>query len=508
MRAMRYSLFIIFLVTTVVISTAWSQGSELGNVPRDSLYTFQWDAIYEGRLLKEKEGEGFPWNALSNDEWRYGRLSLALSLQRKECCELFLKFASIPRNGTEEDVSGQLIIEQGHISMDWAAMALKARLFSRERVYRTGNRLLKPVSSDAPIFENNGEGIGISVHPGKYLEIAYLGVSIPERASIIRHGGFPVLHGTNGRFNLLEIRTSCRSSRLGLIFSETRSDEYGDVLTAGIDAGMRYRGIGILFGIVEVRRGRLESIGDWKMLDIDYERMNLADISSGLSGSMAMSTEIHGIECRSGKWGKIGIIPSWKYYGADLIVPCGEVVPGLTETRLTSWWRHPDLALSVFIDAVDSYRSGYTEGQGFIRAMIRERFRNGLSMEEGMILRDSGDPLLLLSMMDDSGAGSVRFTSRLENPGDRNILSFLAEGKMNLTGRLSLRTSLFLQNSLESLYSAEVEFRSDKRFLFRAGFGSFINYDVGARLLYGLESESIEKSRYISFYGRVALGDI
>ncbi|MCK4537236.1 MAG: hypothetical protein KAV42_00425 [Candidatus Krumholzibacteria bacterium] len=505
---MKVSFLIIFLVTMTVFSTAWSQDSEQVTVTRDSLYTFQWEAIYQGRLLKEKEGEGFPWNVLSNDEWRYGRLSLSLSLQRKESCELFLKFASISRNGTEEDLNGQLIIEQGHISVDWAAMAMKARLFSRERVYITGNRLLKPVSSDAPLLENNGEGVGISVHPGKNLKITYLGVSIPERVSIIRHGGFPVLHGTNDRFNLLEIRVSSRSSRLGLIFSETRSDEYGDVLMAGVDAGIRYRGLGILLDILEARRGRLESIGDWKVLDIDYERMSLADISSELPGSMAMSAEIHGIERRSRKWGEIGIIPSWKYYGADLIVPCGEVVPGLTETRLTSWWKHPDLALSIFIDAVDSYRSGYTEGQGFIRTMIKERFRNGLSITEGMILRESRDPLLLLSMMDDSEAGSMRFTSRLENPGDRNILSFLAEGQMNLTGRLALRTSLFLQNSLESLYSAEVEFRSGNRFLFRAGFGSFINYDIGARLLYGLENESIEKNRYISFYGRVALGDI
>ncbi|MBU8922701.1 MAG: hypothetical protein KOO63_12855 [Bacteroidales bacterium] len=504
---MRSLFLIIFIVTIVVSSAAWSEDSVEHTSP-DSLYNFQWEAVYQGRLLKDREGTGFPWNAVSNDEWRDGRLSLSFSLQKKEYCELFLKFAAIPRNGTDEDINGQLFIEQGHILMNLPVMSMKARLFSRERLYRTGNRLLRPVSSDALLFENNGEGIGISIQPGKYLEITYLGVSIPESVSIIRHGGFPVLHGANGRFNLLEIRTAFQSSTFGLIFSETRSVEYGDVLVAGIDAGMSYRGVGILFGIVEARPGRLESIGDWNVFDIDFERMSLDDISSGLPGSMAMSAEIHGIESHSGKWGKVGIIPSWKYSGADLIVPCGEVIPGLTETRLTSWWKHSDYALSIFIDAVDSYRSGYKEGKGFIRAMMRERFRNGLSVTEGMILRQSGDPVLLMSMMDDNGAGNIRFTSRIEDPGDRNILSFLAEGQMNLTGRLSLRTSLFLQNSIESLYSAELEFRSSNRFLFRAGFGSFMNYDIGTRLQYALETESIDKNRYISFYVRVALGDV
>ena len=186
----------------------------------------------------------------------------------------------------------------------------------------------------------------------------------------------------------------------------------------------------------------------------------------------------------------------------------GEVVPGLIETMLTFWWKHPDLAVSLFIDAVESFKSGHEEGQGFVRAMARERFRSGLAISEGMILRENGDPLLLLSLSDDNGTGRMRITSRLEDPGYRNVLSFLAEGQMNLTRKLSLRTSLFLQNSLESMYSTELEFRSGNRFLIRAGFGSFINYDTGTRILYDPEPESIEKSRYISFYGRVALGDI
>ena len=107
----------------------------------------------------------------------------------------------------------------------------------------------------------------------KNIKITYLGVSIPESASIIRHGGFPVLHGANGGFNLLEIRSAYRSSTLGLILSETRSDEYGDVLVAGIDAGLRFRKIGILFDIVESHGGRLGSIGNWKKLEMgcDYQ---------------------------------------------------------------------------------------------------------------------------------------------------------------------------------------------------------------------------------------------
>jgi hypothetical protein len=99
-------------------------------------------------------------------------------------------------------------------------------------------------------------------------------------------------------------------------------------------------------------------------------------------------------------------------------------------------------------------------------------------------------------------------TARLDDTGGESQFSFLTQAGVNLGRRWTLGGSLYLERSAEGFYSADIEMRGGKRFVFRASAGTYFPGTAWATLNYDPVSPVTMRDRVLSFYTRISLGGI
>lgn len=478
------------------------------NVERaDSLKFFEWAFVNENIIEMKRESRLFPWNSSETEDAGQGRLEGSLKLVPVKQSELFLKGGIRYDEEYEEGRRSRLMLKQGHASFDRGFMDMRLKLSARERIFRTGNRLLQLVSNDSELLGEGGESLSMKFSPVDNLDIAYTESILRSRESVEEDGGLPLFRKGGDRFRSLEIRTSFRHAHAGLILSETRSLQSGDHSLIGTDLGFYAGGKMLLLEFAGSNPGRFDELKDQKLFGIELSRTRPGRLSEAFSDDLALSAEILGIEYNLKGIGKMGFIPSYTYRGGNLIDPEGELAAGFVQSMMTGWWKHPSLAMMVAFDAGERFCNNLEKKMAFFAGRVGTRFRMGFESRGSVILKEGEDPSLALSFLDENEKTRMTVTARIDGAGSDNVFSFLAEGGLRLNRKWTVRTDLLFQDSKYSVYDIELEFHPDRRFLFSASFGSFRPFDENVRLLHDFYPEVVSEERRITFFTRIWLGD-
>ncbi len=102
----------------------------------------------------------------------------------------------------------------------------------------------------------------------------------------------------------------------------------------------------------------------------------------------------------------------------------------------------------------------------------------------------------------------LQMTARLDDTGGESEFSFLTEVGVNLGRRWTLGGSVYLERSVSGFYSADIEMRGSKRFVFKASAGTYNPGRTYASLNYDPSLPATNKVMTISFYTRIWLGGI
>jgi hypothetical protein len=97
---------------------------------------------------------------------------------------------------------------------------------------------------------------------------------------------------------------------------------------------------------------------------------------------------------------------------------------------------------------------------------------------------------------------------RIDDLGDRNEFSFMAQGGMNLGSAWAIRSSLYLFKSFVNLYGIEVEYRGGDRFLCKAVLGSFDPMSYNGVLDRSPDLISPVAERRVTFFTRITFGGL
>ncbi|MBN2070970.1 MAG: hypothetical protein JW814_05885 [Candidatus Krumholzibacteriota bacterium] len=483
-------------------------GVTTGESVSDSTADFHCAAVYTNRIMLMKESDPYPWNDPENESHLNDRLSLLFQFTRFRDVRFFLKGASGVRDERTGKHRNRLLLEQGDIRYRLAGEGLGVRLFMRERIFRTRNRELNLISDDIPEISGKGQGIALDAKAWGHLYLRLGSADFYETSQIERKAGLPLFSDAGDEMDWIEIEAGGKRWHAGFILAENRSSIKGNRSIAGVTAG---KGIGTAMLQIEFVRsikGRAQDLWRLGLPDIDSERISFGEVSRGLPDDMAFQTEVTGIERRFEGIGKLGVVPSYRYSGNDYSWEKGELAPGTVESNITSWWKHDELALSVFMEASDLYSGPPGERCRSLSTVLRTEFKKGFESREKMILAEGRKPVFLFSLLDDRYGSRMRFMTRIDDYGGRNEFYFLAEGGIDLDSSWSIRSTLFHHGKGESFYNAELEYRPQKRFLFRAGFGSFDPACESISIWNDPVPREVEKQRMISFYTRIWLGEI
>lgn len=515
----RIILILFTALWALVPSEVRSGGEE--PVPAGHADSIRVSAVYMSHIDLRRNSVHFPWNDPLEQSHYRDRASVSVLALPHEDIDFFIKGASGYR-GTEYREGGtvsyvnRFILEQGHLNLRSELLRSSVKLFSRERVFRTGNRLILPVSSDGWFISRGGEGIAAAVKPGAGLEIYWTGAIIRDYGDVIDSSGLPDLSGTGDHIHLIESRMERGRWHGGVTALSRRSIRYGDAVAAGFDLGVSLGGADILVEYARSSSGGWSDFSDERLFGIDLDGDGAGGISGIFSGNSIFSTEILGLERHFPRAGRFGVIPSYSFLGRDFVTGSGEIRRGLIESRLTSWWKHPSLSLSCDVDLIDGYSSDVGESFTVMSGIFRTGFRGGLRLEKGIILRKDDPSSLLFSLTDDNEWGRIGITARIDEPGGDYCLSYIIRGSINLSSSWSVRNVLYLEETMNSFYRLQLDFRPHRRFLLSAAVGSFRPRFEEIRLfpgdLYDLSSDFVRKGliedRYISFFTRIWFGEI
>ncbi len=474
----------------------------------DSAISWEWSLVYINRIELLRRSEPFPWNDPRQDTHLNDRVSILMHTSPLKKMNIFLKGATGLRKVEAGLYSNRFFLEQGDIRYSLPDRDFSVRLFLRERIFRTGNRLLPLVSNDTPMLYRRGEGLALDACVRRVLWLSYRHAAFYEEDRIEKNGGLPSFSAAGEYMNLFECEVRGEFWHLGLIVSETRSAIHPDAVMAGTGLGIGIGGTDLLVEFAKSAPGRWNEIGIGRFIDFDMGNGKWGSISRVFPDDIVFSAEISGLEYDLSGRGKMGVIPSYRYYGKDFIWRPGEFAGGLVKSSIMTWWRHSTLAIMTALEASDMYDSYTSERTTSLEGMLRARLKGGFESTGRVILRDGKGSVLVLSFIDDNSLTRMRVSARLDGVGRENDFSFLTEGSMNLNNSWALRSVLFLQGSLESLYSMELEFRPSKRFLFKAAFGSFVPGGEANMLIHDHYPSLLDKERRISVYTRIWLGEM
>jgi len=473
----------------------------------DSSLVFKWTALYRSRIDVNTMPPNFPWNDRDAYSHFNDRLAVLGEITHSRCIAVFAKGATGFRFGGEYQEQ-QFILDQGHIGFDFLGGAVSGRFFSRERVYRTDQRLLKLVSDESWALVDRGEGIALDVNAGAHLSLNYIESILRDDVAI--HGGLPSFHGGEDRLRVFRLEGFQRARwHAGFTISEMRDRWYGDRITVGTDLGFRVRGIDLLAEIARTQSGGWRELRNNALFDLNWRAARLDKLGALFSDSDAFAAEIEGLRLGMGDLGTAGLVPGYRYAGYAVTNLEGEFARGLRESYLLAWWKPANYDALLSVDAAD----GEWWGQDFSRLVgsARMRYRGGFELRESILCAAGERSAATISIIDDNSFSRIAVTARIDDLGDGNLLSYLARGTLNFGSRVAARSALYLYSSRLSLYNVEIEFRPRERFLFQASLGTFAPRDENIQLdrsfsMYAFDPNPVSKDRFIMLFTRIWFG--
>ena len=430
----------------------------------DSAIAYRWSALYANRIGIDATSPTRGRMIADGD-----RLAVLGEVSHRWGIAAFAKGATVFRLGGEHH-DQRFILDQGHIGFDALGGAAKGRLFTRERAYRTDQRLF-PLSSDEwPSIVDRGEGLALDLRAGDHIAFNYIESILRDDVSV--RGGLPSYHGDEDRFRVLRLE-GCGRTRwhAGSTISEMRDRWGGDWITVGTDLGFRVKGIDILAELARTRRGGWSELRNGALFDLRWKDARLDDFDALFSENDAFAAEAEGLRLGMGGLGAVGFVPGYRFIGSAFESVNGEFGTGRREGYLTAWWKPAENDALLSLDAADCEERGRDCSR--LIGSLRMRYRGGFEIRESVICRTGERSSAALSMIDDNALSRIVMTARMDDLGDGNLLSFLAQGTLNLGSRVSAKSVLYLRRSSTSLYNVEVEFRPRESFLFQASIGSF-----------------------------------
>jgi hypothetical protein len=494
------------LLATALLACAAARPARAESRP-DSSLAFEWAALYRSRI---DVSSMFPSPACDDevDRGRGGdRLAVLGTFDPARGLSLFAKGATGSRlEGGYQD--RRFMLDQAHIGFAYLGGALTGRFFSRERVYRTDQRLLKLLSDESRILVDRGEGIAVEADVGAHCSLQYIESILRDDVDI--RGGLPSFRGGQDRLRVLRVE-GFQNGRwhAGFTISHARVAGYGERITVGTDAGLRFGGIDCLAEIARTRSGGWGELRDAVPLDLNWSAVRIDDFGALFSETDAFAAELEGLRLEMGAFGSAGIVPGYRYTGNACASLEGEFTPGLIEGRVLAWWKPAGYDALVSIDAAD----GAQWGRDFSRlaGSVRTRFQGGFELRETILCADGERSSAAVSLTDDNAFSRFVMTARIDDMGAGNVVSWLSRGTINLGSRFAAKSALFLYRSRRSLYNVELEFRPRERFLFQASLGSFAPGDEGIEIErsfepYAFAPRSEAGNRFVAFFTRVWFG--
>jgi hypothetical protein len=472
----------------------------------DSLVAWRWSALYRNRLDVVRSSPEFPWNDEAATSHLNDRLALLGELSLGERVTLFAKGATGFRLQWSYQEQ-QFVLEQAHAGFGLARERVTGRVFMRELMFRTGTRLTEFLSNYAPLFGGGGEGISVEARVVPGFVLSYIGCSLRDSTMTSATDGLPLFRGGAGAFHLLRLEASRTGSWHGAVMtSQSRSILFGDVVTVGADAGVRLGGVDLMAELASARRGSWDALSKKSFFDLNPERMSVDHPSDLFSDEDAFSMEADGLRLRLGPAGSFGVVPGYRFSGDRFADPQGEVAAGVNEAYAIAWWRPARYDALLSVEAADGSRGN--EDAGRLREIGSLTFRGGLELEEGVICRKRGKPSAIVSLHNDTELSRLRTTARIDELGESNTLSYLAEGALNLGSSVTARGVLYLYRSRMNYYSFGLEFRPRERFLFEVTIGSFTPAYEYVLIDEALELRPPVKERSVLLYSRIWFGRV
>lgn len=471
--------------------------------PCDTCAAFDWGWVYNSVTSLARNSDPFPWNDPLDSVHVAGRVAALVSWRARGGISLFLKGAGGAAGETHASARGGFALEQGHVALESARFS--ARLFSRERVFRTSGRLLPLVSNDSPLVSGGGEGLALSAALAAPLRVSYTGAVLEKRRTA---AGLPAPGGGGTHLNLVSIDFETERWHAGLVLADTRAQDHGDAVLIGLGCGIPVGGAVCIAEYARSAAGTWSDLGRERLFGFETRRMKPGSISRGVSPDAALKVEVLGLEIAGARLGRIGLVPGYRHAGGRLINRQGEIPPGVVESYVVCWWRHPTLAAMLTAEAADRCVAATGESGGMLTAALNVRLRGGLQTREALLFRAGRRPTLVCSVLDENSLTRVSATARIDDAGEANRLSYLAEGAVNLGRGLTLGGTLLLASSANGFYSVDLEMRGGKNFFARASFGSYVPHSEYVMLNHGPEAPTIEGSRFVSLQTRFAFGGI
>ncbi|MBN1164566.1 MAG: hypothetical protein JXB45_08305 [Candidatus Krumholzibacteriota bacterium] len=475
----------------------------------DSTRAPLWSAVYVNRIELMRESEPFPWNDPLESTHINDRLSAAVLYRPWRNLQVFLKGATGQRKVEGEIFPDRFYLAQGHIQYAPERLPLKIRCFTRERVFDSRYQLLTLTSNDSPLLAGRGEGMRADLFDGSIFHLSYTAAMLRETGPFDERGGFPELRGGGDTFQLLSLRAGRqRIWKVGISLSQVRSLSSGDAALLGTEASVRVIGIRLTAALARSSPGKLADLRDKSLWGVSLSPGGGKGPSAVFSENAAFAAELQGLNRASSRWGRMGVIPGYRFSGEKFINLQGETETGLVESKVTAWWRHYDRAAMVSLDLGNRFERAWGKDFDYLAGTLRMNYRGGLEAIERIILREGYRPAWVLSFSDESDLARLRATARLDQAEGRNRFFFLADGSMNLSNSWTARCVLFMQNRSSSLYHLGLEFRPGRRFIFSALCGSFLPRAEGIALEYDPSPPEREKDRMILITTRVWLGEL
>ena len=494
------------MILALACSAAPVRSGESAESVPDTVNSYRWGAVYTGLIDLKEDGDWFPWNDPAARSFLTDRVSLMFEADFARYFNLFAKGATGMWGRRDADVySSRFFIDQGHIAVNWNDL-VAGKLFMRERVFRNRNRLMFLVSNDSPLISMRGEGLDASVLTAGPVHLSYTGAVFRPRYAQMRNFGFPAMPIAGEYLNVFEGGIKRYFWHAGLSLAQVNSIKFNDSALYGITGGFTAAG-----GHVNLEFSRLAPGWDEfedGLFGFDFDAMKWGGFSAGLPVDGALAAEWTGLILNAGETGKFGITPGYRYSGVEFSNVFGEVPSGYVESYIETWWKHAKLASLVTVKAADRYDYNTGEGGGVLETSLWTRLKGGLETTARAFFTEGSRPVLIFSSVDDNKLTRLLTTARLDDTGGNSKFSFLTQAGVNLGRRWTLGGSLYLERSVEGFYSADLEMRGGKRFVFRASAGTFIPGSTWASLNFDPVGPVTMRDRVISFYTRISLGGI
>jgi hypothetical protein len=473
----------------------------------DSALVFKWSALYSSRIDVNTTPPYFPWNNNKADPNFNDRLAVLGEIIHPRGVAVFAKGATGFRLGGEYREQ-QFILDQGHIGFDVRGGAFRGRVFSRERVYRTDQRLLKLLSDESEPLVDRGEGIALEAHAGAHLSLNYIESILRDDVAI--RGGLSSFHGGEDRLRVIRIEgVQSGRAHAGFTISELRRTGYGDRITVGTDIGLRVRGIDLLAELARTQSGAWREVRNNVLFDLNWRAARLDRFGALFSDNDAFAAEAEGLRLGMGRFGVVGLVPGYRCTGRAFASLEGEAASGLCESYCLAWWKPANYDALLSVDAAD----GEEWGRRFSRLVgsARMRYRGGFELGESVLCETGERSAAAISLVDDNAFSRIVVTARIDDLGDRNLLSYLARGTVNFGSRVAAKSELYLFRSRANRYNVEIEFRPRERFLFQASLGTFAPREEGIQLdrsfsAYAFDPEPVSNDKFARFFTRIWFG--